>query len=87
MNPSLLPENLAIAKLPPGENVPAWAVQADFFSIRRTRDELSIVGEGRGRECGGTSCFTSSQKQKQVQSENQKEFLMQPFQSSSLSPA
>lgn len=45
---TLLPETLAICRLPPEVPTPAWASGGDFFSITRTRDELSVVApEGR----------------------------------------
>ena len=40
---SLLPDKLAICRLPPGAVVPIWASGGDFLSITRTNDELSIV--------------------------------------------
>lgn len=42
---TLYPEAYAICKLPPGDPIPAWAIgyTASFFSITRTRDELSII--------------------------------------------
>lgn len=42
---TLLPEQYAICRLPPGEPIPAWAIaqQASFFSITRSHDELSII--------------------------------------------
>jgi hypothetical protein len=33
----------AIVRLSPEEDVPAWAVKGEFFSITRTSDELSVV--------------------------------------------
>lgn len=43
MTLALLPELLSIARLPVDEDIPSWATQSPFFSITRTRDELSIV--------------------------------------------
>jgi len=42
---SLLPEHFAICQLAPDEPIPAWAMpsQATFYSITRTRDELSLI--------------------------------------------
>jgi hypothetical protein len=42
---TLLPEQYAICKLPPGTPVPAWALhhQASFCSVTRSPDELSII--------------------------------------------
>ena len=34
---------LAVCKLGPNERIPHWALEGDFFSVTRTRDELSIV--------------------------------------------
>ncbi len=45
MRLDLLPGDFAIARLGAAERVPEWAQSADFFSITRTRDELSIVCE------------------------------------------
>ena len=39
----LLPQTLAVCKLPPAAQIPPWATQGEFFSITRTADELSIV--------------------------------------------
>ena len=38
-----LPHELAICRLGPNEEAPAWALDAGFFSLTRTADELSIV--------------------------------------------
>ncbi len=46
MNPlrlSLLPMRLAVCRLEKDAPLPGWAVSADFFTISRTLDELSIV--------------------------------------------
>jgi uncharacterized protein len=40
---SILPERLAICRLPATAPIPAWATAESFFSITRTADELSIV--------------------------------------------
>jgi hypothetical protein len=40
---SLLPCTIAICRLPPDAKIPAWASAGGFYSITRTRDELSIV--------------------------------------------
>jgi uncharacterized protein len=62
--PSRLPgltvpgERLSICRLNAGEEVPVWATGASFFSVMRTRDELSVVcpeevvPEGISREGG-----------------------------------
>lgn len=39
----LLPEPLAIARLPPDADVPAWALRGSFVSTIRTAAELSVV--------------------------------------------
>lgn len=44
MELEVLPETLAICRLPPGAPIPGWAVEAEqFVTISRTRDELSIT--------------------------------------------
>lgn len=43
LNLSLLPDTLAICRLPPGAPVPAWAWTGEPASVTRTRDELSVV--------------------------------------------
>ena len=40
---SVLAERLAVCRLDPGAEIPAWATAASFFSVTRTPDELSIV--------------------------------------------
>ncbi len=42
---TLLPERFAISRLAANAPIPAWATQGSFFSVTRTRDELSIVCE------------------------------------------
>ena len=42
---SILPESFAIVGLPPGSEVPAWAMYGNFFSVTRTAEELSIIVE------------------------------------------
>jgi len=42
---SLLPETFTICHLAPDAAVPEWATQGQFFSITRTRDELSVIAE------------------------------------------
>jgi hypothetical protein len=39
----LLPEPVAICRLPPDAGVPSWATSATHWSVTRTPDELSIV--------------------------------------------
>ncbi len=40
---SLLPERLAICRLDPASETPAWAMSGGFVSMTRTPEELSIV--------------------------------------------
>lgn len=40
---SVLEERLAVCRLGPGSEIPAWATAAPFFSVTRTTDELSVV--------------------------------------------
>ncbi len=40
---SVLEERLAVCRLDPPAQIPAWATGAPFFSVTRTSDELSIV--------------------------------------------
>ena len=40
---SLLPDSLAICRLPPDAPLPGWATAGGFCSLTRTMDELSIV--------------------------------------------
>lgn len=40
---SLLPETLAVCRLAPDADLPAWAWTGEPASVTRTRDELSIV--------------------------------------------
>jgi hypothetical protein len=40
---AVLGEHLSICRLDAGEEVPAWATEASFFSVTRTQDELSVV--------------------------------------------
>lgn len=40
---STVDELFAIARLEPGDDVPAWAFAGPFASVTRTRDELSVV--------------------------------------------
>ncbi len=43
LNFFVLPETLAVSRLSPGNDIPNWAVQSDFFCVTRTPQELSIV--------------------------------------------
>ena len=40
---TLLPEAMAICRLDAKAPIPAWAVEADWWSVTHTRDEMSIV--------------------------------------------
>lgn len=44
----VLAEPLAIARLPAGADVPAWAASGPFLSMIRTEHELSIVASAAG---------------------------------------
>lgn len=39
----VLPQTLAVCRLPADADVPPWAVAARFFSLTRTEDEMSVV--------------------------------------------
>lgn len=39
----MLPYELAICRLGTDEDAPAWAFRSEFFSLTRTKDELSVV--------------------------------------------
>jgi hypothetical protein len=41
------PEKLAVVKLPPGAEIPAWAESSSLFSITATATETSLVCAGR----------------------------------------
>jgi hypothetical protein len=43
MSLTLLPDPMAICRLDAAAPIPAWAIEADWWSVTRTRDELSIV--------------------------------------------
>ena len=40
---TLMPEPMAVVRLPATAMLPVWATSASFFSITRTPDELSIL--------------------------------------------
>ncbi len=40
---TLLPEQLAVCRLPSSALIPAWAMIGSFFTLTRTDEELSIV--------------------------------------------
>ena len=40
---SLLPNTFAICKLEPEADIPPWALAGDFYSLTRTKEELSLV--------------------------------------------
>jgi len=41
------PEKLAVVRLPPGSEIPAWAESSSLFSITATATETSLVCAGR----------------------------------------
>jgi len=43
---TLLPDNMAVARLAATAPLPAWALSTAFFAITRTPDELSILCPG-----------------------------------------
>lgn len=45
MKLTVQPEILAVCRLGPTDAIPPWATAGGFFSVTRTRDELSIVCE------------------------------------------
>lgn len=40
---SILPNQFAVCRLSPDADVPAWSQNTEFYSITRSRDELSVV--------------------------------------------
>jgi hypothetical protein len=40
---SLLSDTFAICRLGPEADIPSWSLAGDFFSVTRTREELSLV--------------------------------------------
>ena len=54
---SILQERFAISRLTPNAALPVWATQGAFYSVTRTRDELSFVLE-ESRVPAGTQCQT-----------------------------
>lgn len=40
---SLLPNHFAICKLSPDADIPAWCKNTEFYSIKRSRNDLSVV--------------------------------------------
>jgi hypothetical protein len=40
---SLLSDTFAICRLGPEAEIPSWALEGEFFSVTRTREELSLV--------------------------------------------
>ncbi len=39
----VLPDRLAVCRLPADSAIPGWAIDSPFFSVTRTPDELSVV--------------------------------------------
>ena len=56
LNLTILPDGYAICRLPPDDPLPPWLSQVSFFSVTRTREELSIV-------CPEANLPTGSQSQ------------------------
>ena len=52
---SVLPGALAICRLDPASEIPAWALKSGFFAIARTADELSVVCRQQDLPAGVTS--------------------------------
>ena len=52
LNLSILPGVFAICRLDAAAPIPSWVTSRDFFSITRTRDELSIVCQQRDVPAG-----------------------------------
>ena len=40
---TLLPDDYSICRLEPEADIPPWALTGDFFSLTRTKEELSLV--------------------------------------------
>ena len=40
---SILPNHLAICRLSPDADIPAWSKNTEFYSITRSKDELSVI--------------------------------------------
>ncbi len=40
---TILPDRLAVCRLPPGTPIPDWATRGRLYSVTRTADELSVV--------------------------------------------
>ena len=40
---TILPDQFAVCRLSPDADIPAWTQNAEFYSITRSRDELSVV--------------------------------------------
>ncbi len=40
---TILPDRLAVCRLPPESPIPDWALRGRLYSVTRTTDELSIV--------------------------------------------
>jgi hypothetical protein len=52
---SLLEQRFAISRLAADASIPSWATGGSFFSVTRTRDELSIVCEADRVPAAGPS--------------------------------
>jgi len=40
---TILPDQFAVCRLSPDTDIPAWSRNEEFYSITRSRDELSVV--------------------------------------------
>jgi hypothetical protein len=40
---SLLPNSLAVSRLPAGEGIPGWAQNGDFYSVSSAAAEVSVI--------------------------------------------
>ncbi len=43
LNLTILPEKIAVCKFQSNSEIPAWALNSTFYSITKTKEELSIV--------------------------------------------
>lgn len=42
----VLPDNIAVCRLPVKEDIPLWALQGKWFSVTKTEEEMSVVCDG-----------------------------------------
>ncbi|MGG4492405.1 ACT domain-containing protein [Brevibacillus reuszeri] len=45
MNLTILDTPFSVVKFPQAHDIPSWATKSEFFSITRTKEELSVVCE------------------------------------------